>query len=127
MIGVNELVIGSLVVGAILLVVLAFALRRGKESQGDVTFTEALPKDDPLVNRDEFQATPIAEVIEERVRQKAAEDPSLQHLDLDFGTGPGGELEIWVDAERYSSIDAVPHDGLKEVIREAVEDYNKGL
>ncbi len=127
MIGSNELMIGILLIGAILLIVVAFALRRSKQTQTDVSFAEALPDDDPLVNRDEFQASPIAEVIEERVRQKAAEDPSLAKLDVDFGTGQGGELEIWVNAERYLSVNDVPHEGLKEVIREAVEEYNKGL
>ncbi len=91
-----------------------------------MTFAEALPDDDPLVDRDEFQATPIAEVIEEKVRENVAKDPSLSSLNVDFGTGPNGELEIWVDAERYTSVEEIPHEGLKRAIREAVEDYNQG-
>lgn len=126
MLGFNELVFGGLLVGVIVLIVLAFTLRRTKQQQQDVTFQQALPEDDPLVNRDEFQATPIAEVIEERVRQKTAEDPSLQTLDVDFGTGPNGELEIWVNAEKHLSIDEIPHEGLRAAIREAVEEYNRG-
>jgi hypothetical protein len=126
MIGSNELFIVGFLIVAILLVVVVFALRIGKRSQQDVTFAEALPDEDPLVDRDEFQATPIAEAIEERVRQKVAEDPSLGELDVDFGTGPNGELEIWVNAERYTAIDQVPHKGLQDAIRQAVEDYNQG-
>jgi hypothetical protein len=125
MIGSNEVYIIGFLIAAILLILVVFALRTGKKSQQDVTFAEALPDDDPLVDRDEFQATPIAEAIEERVRQKVAEDASLDAFDVDFGTGPGGELEIWVDAERYMSIDEVPYAGLQKAIREAVEDYNK--
>lgn len=127
MIGTNELIIGVLLVGAILLIVLAFALRTNRKAQEDVTFQAALPEDDPLVTPDEFQATPIAEAVEERVRQKVAESPELADMDVDFGSGPNGELEIWVDSERYTSIEEIPHDGLKSLIREAVEAYNKGL
>jgi hypothetical protein len=127
MVGTNELVIGLLLLGAILLIVLYFALRTGKKSQKDVTFQESLPDDDPLVTRDEFQATPIAEAVEERVRQKIAEDPSFTDLDVDFGTSPDGGLEIWVDAVRYTSVEEIPDGSLRETIREAVRDYNAGL
>jgi hypothetical protein len=126
MIGTNELFIGGFLIAAILLVVAFYMLRSGKEAQKDVTFEDALPDNDPLIDRDEFQATPIAEIIEEMVRENVAEDPTLSALDVDFGTGPGGELEIWVDAERYTSIEDIPHEGLKRVIRDAVEDYNQG-
>jgi hypothetical protein len=127
MIGTNEIIIGGLLVVAILLVVLVFALRTTKETQQDVSFSEALPEDDPLVTPEEFQATPIAEIIEEKVRQKAASDPSLADLDVDFGTAADGTLEIWVDSERYTSVDDLPNESLRETIREAVEEYNRGL
>ena len=127
MVGTNELVIGLLLIGAIILIVLFFALRTSKKSQKDVTFQESLPDDDPLVTRDEFQATPIAEAVEERVRQKIAEDPSLAEIDLDFGTSPDGGLEIWVDAVRYTGVEEIPDESLRETIREAVQDYNAGL
>jgi hypothetical protein len=126
-IGTNELIIGGLLVGAILLIVLAFVLRINRKAQKDVTFQSALPEDDPLVTRDEFQATPIAEAVEERVRQKVSENPDLAEMDVDFGSGPNGELEIWVNSERYTSIEEIPHDDLKALIREAVEAYNQGL
>jgi hypothetical protein len=127
MIGINELVTGGILVVAILLIVLAFALRSAQKSQKDLTFSEAMPDDDPLVTRDEFQATPIAEMIEERVRQKVLDDPSLTDLDVDFGTGADGGLEIWVNSERYTSVDDVPDESLRDAIRAAVDEYNQGL
>lgn len=127
MIGTNELIVGGLLVLAILVVVLIFALRTAQKSPDDVTFAEALPDDDPLVSPREFQAAPIAEMIEERVRRIAADDPSLAGLDVDFGTGQDGGLEIWVNAERYTSVDDIQNEILREAIKEAVEEYNKGL
>ncbi|MGD8634645.1 MAG: hypothetical protein PVF85_13810 [Anaerolineales bacterium] len=126
MIGSNELFILGLLIAAILFVVVFFAFRTNKQEQGDVSFAEAIPEDDPLVNRDEFQATPIAEVIEELVRQKTADMPGLAALDVDFGTAPDGGLEIWINDERYTRVDDLPDEALQKVIREAVEEYNQG-
>lgn len=126
MVGSNELIILGLLVVAILFIVVVFALRTSKGEQEGVSFSEALPDDDPLVNRDEFQATAVAEVIEDRVRQKIADMPRLVDLNVDFGTGPAGGLEIWVNDERYTRIDDLPDKTLRTVIREAVEEYNQG-
>jgi hypothetical protein len=126
MIGSNELIILGLLVVAILFIVVLFALRTSKGEQEGVSFSGALPDDDPLVNREEFQATAVAEVIEERVRQKLADTPALVDLDVDFGTGPDGGLEIWVNEERYTQVDDLPDETLRRVIREAVEEYNQG-
>lgn len=126
MVGSNELIILGLLVVAILFIVVVFTLRTSMRDQEGVSFSEALPDDDPLVNRDEFQATAVAEVIEDRVRQKIADMPRLVDLNVDFGTGPAGGLEIWVNDERYTRIDDLPDKTLRTVIREAVEEYNQG-
>ncbi|MDF1500708.1 MAG: hypothetical protein P1P76_09585 [Anaerolineales bacterium] len=127
MVGTNELIVGGLLVFAIMLVVIVFAVRTSGRRENDVSTSEALPDGDPLVARDEFQATPIAEVIEERVRQKVTDDPSLSGLEVDFGMGVDGGLEIWVNAERYTRVEEVPNETLRAAIREAVEEYNQGL
>ena len=127
MIGVNEIVTAVLLIAVIVFVVLVFAQQRRKQSQTDVTFSEALPDRDLNVSAGEEQATPIAEVIEETVRTKAAQDPALAGLNVDFGTAADGSLEIWVDSQLYTSIEEVPIAPLRTAIQEAVEEYNQAM
>jgi hypothetical protein len=44
---------------------------------------------------------------------------------LDFGTAIDGSLEIWVDGERYNSVEEIPDERIRRAIAEAVEKYNR--
>jgi hypothetical protein len=74
----------------------------------------------------ELVASAFAEQIEDVVRARVSEDPSLAGLDVDFGTGPDGGLEAWVDGVKYASINQIPNERLKELIRQAIEIWNQG-
>jgi hypothetical protein len=70
-------------------------------------------------------ASPFAEQIEDILRAQLQNDPALQSFTVDFGTAPDGTLEIWVNAEKYTSIDQLPGEPLKKAFREAVQKWNK--
>ena len=79
-----------------------------------------------LYDHDEGEqlASPFAEQIEDVLRAKISDIPELASFEIDFGTGSDGSLEIWVDGEKFSSVDALTNDTLKRVFREAVKDWN---
>ncbi|MCC7119345.1 MAG: hypothetical protein IT310_12540 [Anaerolineales bacterium] len=69
----------------------------------------------------ERQAAPFAEQIEDLLRAKVSANPQLKNLKLDLGTAPDGGLEIWVDEKKYSSVDELPNEQLKDFFQEAVK------
>jgi hypothetical protein len=68
-------------------------------------------------------AAPFTEQIEDIAHSLLKEEPALAAVNLDFGTAEDGRLEIWVDGQRYPEVDQVPDEGLRQVIRKAVEIY----
>ena len=74
----------------------------------------------------ERMASPISEAIEDMVRERMAADPTLQGVLIDFGSTDDGGLEIWVDEERFTSVDDIRNDRIKAIIQEAVTAYNEG-
>jgi hypothetical protein len=77
------------------------------------------------LTRQERMASPLSEVIEDMVNARMARDPDLKRIALDFATSADGGLEIWVDDERYESVDQLPASRLKTYIAQAVEQYNR--
>jgi hypothetical protein len=78
-----------------------------------------------LYNADDGErlASPFAEQIEDILRARLAADPLLSKLKVDLGTSENNELEFWVNGEKYASIDELPDEALKKVIREAVKSW----
>lgn len=66
-------------------------------------------------------AAPFAEQIEDILREQLAKNPALNHYKVDLGTAADGSLEIWVNDEKFSEVDALPDDGLKQAFFDAVE------
>lgn len=75
-------------------------------------------------DRGERLAAPFAEQIEDILRARLDEDPSLKGFDVDLGTAPDGGLEIWINGQRYSGIEDLPDERLKQAFRQAVERWN---
>jgi len=73
----------------------------------------------------EFEASPIGEQIEEMARQLLKLHTDLGEVNLDFGTAMDGSLEIWVNSERYSSIEEIPDERIRNAINEAVDKFNR--
>ena len=78
-----------------------------------------------IYNLDEGEklASPFAEQIEDILRAKLEADPILKNLKVDLGTGKNGNLEFWVNGEKYTGIDELPDEGLKKAVREAVKSW----
>ncbi|HEY72170.1 MAG: hypothetical protein DRJ03_22495 [Chloroflexi bacterium] len=69
-------------------------------------------------------AAPFAEQIEDIIRARLSADPALAAIDVDLGTAPDGGLEIWVDGARYTDINALPDERLRQVFRQAIEEWD---
>ena len=70
-------------------------------------------------------ATPFAEQIEDILRAKLDNDP-FNKFDIDLGTAKDGSLDIWVNGKKYSSVDELPDENLKNAFQEAVQKWNHG-
>lgn len=70
-------------------------------------------------------AAPFAEQIEDIVQARLAERPELNQYHVDFGTAPDGGLEIHVNDQMFTEIDALPDEALKTLIRESIETWRK--
>lgn len=89
----------------------------------------AAMKDDEgitLYDHDEGEkvAAPFAEQIEDVLRAKAANDPYLKSLDIDFGTAADGGLEIWVNDMKYDGVTNLPDEKLKQTLLQIVKEWN---
>jgi len=81
------------------------------------------PAEDPEV--EEYQAAAASEAIEELVNQKLAKIPGLAGRRIDFGSAADGSLEIWIGDQRYTSIDEIPDQRIRQAVREAVASFNE--
>jgi hypothetical protein len=73
----------------------------------------------------ESLAAPFAEQIEDILREQISADPYLRSYDVDFGTAPDGGLEIIVGDKRYTSIEQISDQRLREAVSKAVATYNQ--
>jgi hypothetical protein len=65
-------------------------------------------------------AAPFAEQIEDVLHAELDADPALAAHAVDLGTAPDGSLEIWVDGQRYDSIEQLPDEELRRAFQRAV-------
>ncbi len=125
---VTPIVVVGLVLGLALVLVYTVWAVAGRRREGSrVTRTSSSPQSirGPSVAASERVASPAAEQIEEMVRQRLEQFPDLAGTPLDFGTGPGGELEIWVGESRYDSVEAIPDARIRQAVAEAAEAFNR--
>ncbi|MFN8410930.1 MAG: hypothetical protein U0Z26_00945 [Anaerolineales bacterium] len=78
-----------------------------------------------LYNHDEGEhlAAPFAEQIEDILRAKLEANSELKNFKVDLGSSENGDLEFWVNDKKYASIDELPSESLKTVVREAVKTW----
>lgn len=69
-------------------------------------------------------AAAFAEQIEDIIHALMREDPELESLQLDLGTGPNGGIEYHFQGEAYTHLDQIPNERIQAVIKRAVEIYN---
>ena len=70
-------------------------------------------------------ASPFAEQIEDTFRAELEKDPSLARYQIDLGTSPDGDLEIWVDGERYTEVNQLPDARLRTAFQKAVQAWEQ--
>jgi hypothetical protein len=88
-----------------------------------VAATQADGEDGALWDYDpgELVAAPFSEQIEDIVRSRIAADPQVYGMGFDLGTAEDGSIEFWVDGQRYASIDDLPSERLRQIVREAIK------
>ena len=93
-----------------------------------VAATQARGEGIGLYGRDpgEGLAAAFVEQIEDIVHARLREDLPLSGVEVDFGTTPTGELEIWVDGESYTDVGDIPDERVREIIRQAVGSWGQG-
>jgi hypothetical protein len=126
----NPLTIVIIVLGALLLLLLGAywlssrrtpSAREQPAASGEPAWVTGLKS-----TVEEEIASPAAETIESLAQENLRKHPELSDIRIDFGTAPGGELEIWINAERYSSVEAIPDQRIRQAIEEAVDTFNQG-
>ena len=65
-------------------------------------------------------AAPFSEQIEDIIRSRIAADPQVYGTGFDLGTAEDGSIEFWVDGQKYGTIDELPSERLRQIVREAV-------
>ena len=70
-------------------------------------------------------AAPFTEQIEDIFRAKIEADPDLNHYQVDLGSAPDGTLEIWINDKKYTNVNDIPDNRLKNAFRESVMKWNK--
>lgn len=66
-----------------------------------------------------------AEEIQNRVRAKVAKYSDLRRVKLDFAPSPDGSMQVWVDKNKFDSIDQIPDQRLRDAIEEALDEWTK--
>jgi len=70
-------------------------------------------------------AAPFTEQIEDIFRAKIEADPDLNHYQVDLGSAPDGTLEIWINDKKYTNVNDLPDNKLKQAFRDAVTKWNR--
>ena len=72
----------------------------------------------------EHEASAFVEQIEDILHSKMEKNPALISFKVDFGTGQDGSLEIWVNGEKFDSVDAITDETLKQALKESIREWD---
>lgn len=119
--------VGLSLLVAVLLVTGTNRLRRIRPSAGSLQSGGAAAPSGPrpagAVDR---QASAAAEMLETIIQRRMAADPAFRGQGIDFGSSADGSLEIWWKDQAYTSVDQLPDVRLRELIAQAIEEFNRG-
>lgn len=76
-------------------------------------------------DKGEKLAAPFTEQIEDIFRAKIEADPDLNHYQIDLGSAPDGTLEFWINNKKYTNVNDLPDNKLKQAFRDSVTKWNK--
>ncbi|OGO20884.1 MAG: hypothetical protein A2Z14_04140 [Chloroflexi bacterium RBG_16_48_8] len=80
---------------------------------------------DARIEKGEKPAAIISEQIEEKVKEILKIEGKILEREIDFATGPGGSLEIWIEGTCYKEIDEIPHEDIRTAVKKAVDEFNR--
>ncbi|MCC6905626.1 MAG: hypothetical protein IT326_07255 [Anaerolineae bacterium] len=124
--GIGILVVLATLGGLAVLVTLAlFYVRRGAQMDDDARGLQAIAPEARL-EAGERLASLTAEQVEGIVRTKLVDYLRDSQTTLDFGPAPDGGLAFWVNGAAYPAPDDIPDQTIREAIREAVAQLNRG-
>jgi hypothetical protein len=89
------------------------------------SMTEPKEIEKARIEKGELEATPIAEAIEERVKEILKAEGNPLAFRLDFGTAQNGSLDVWIDDVHYHSIDEIREEPIRRAVKQAVEEFNR--
>lgn len=72
----------------------------------------------------EHEASAFVEQIEDILHSKMEKNPMLSSFKVDFGTGQDGSLEIWVNGEKFESVDAITDETLKQALKDSIREWD---
>ena len=78
----------------------------------------------PGASEGERLAAASSEAIEELANQALAK-AGVAGPRVDFGTAHDGSLEIWIGEDRYTSVDSIPDERVRQAVAEAVASFNR--
>ncbi len=73
----------------------------------------------------ERRASLIAEAIESAVQEALAQSGDLPPASIDFGTAADGSLEIWLGEARYTRVEDIPDQRIRDAVAKAVAEFNR--
>jgi hypothetical protein len=70
-------------------------------------------------------ASAASETVEDIVNHRLATIPGLAGTRVDFVTAADETLEIWIGEERFTSVDEIRDDRVRQAVQDAVAEFNR--
>ena len=80
---------------------------------------------DAHIDEGERPASIVSEQIEEKVKEILKAEGKTLEQGIDFVTGAGGSLEIWIGEECYKEVDEIPREDIRNAVKKAVSEFNR--
>jgi hypothetical protein len=124
------LIIGGLLIIIVVLLVVWALRSRAKtreieQQEAETMATRMSDVSDARYLAGEREASLISEQIEEMVKKQLDQFPDLAETKIDFGTAADGSLEIWVEDQKYTDVNAIPDQRIQKAVSDAVNRFNQ--
>lgn len=80
---------------------------------------------DARLEKGERPATIISEQIEEQVKEILKAQGKMLDREIDFASAADGSLEIWIDGIKYSEVNEIPDEDIRDALMKAVDEFNR--
>ena len=80
---------------------------------------------DARLEKGERPAAIISEQIEEQVKEILKAQGKMLDREIDFASAADGSLEIWIDGTKYSEVEDIPDEDIRDAVIKAVDEFNR--